>query len=262
MAGPTVGLTGVVTSWGSDTEFTYELVKDLMRPNEFSLNMNNADLDTTPFTGPTVYGSALPGLREWSGSIAGFLGTSGTPASDGIGGLVATAEYDLLVRSWEITLTADALDVTNWTDLSARWKGYAPGIVRWSGTYEAIIDNATHIGIPAAAAGAATFTLSSGNSWAGNIFTTQIGAAVRVGDVNVARFAFRGTGDVTFTGSNAGVRAGALATPEAESLVLTAYSGRTYTGNAFWTSIRTTCNIGDAIKTSVDFRGTGALTPA
>jgi hypothetical protein len=262
MAGPTVGLTGVVTSWGVDTNFTHELVKDLMRPNEFSLNMNNADLDTTPFTGPTIYGTALPGLREWSGTIAGHLGTSGTPASDGIGGLVATAEYDLLVRSWEISLTADALDVTNWTDLAARWKGYAPGIVRWSGTYEAIVDNATGIGIPPAASGAATFTLSSGNTWAGSIFSTQISAAVRVGDVNIARFAFRGTGDLTVTGSNAGMAAGTIATPVASALVLTAYTGRTYSGSAFWTSIRTTCNIGDAIKTSVDFQGTGALTPA
>jgi hypothetical protein len=259
MAGPTVGLTGLVTSWGS-TGFNDNVVKDLMKPAEFSVSMNNADLDVTPFTGPTKFGTSMPGLREWSGSIAGFHGTGGN--TDGIGGLVATTEYDLLVRSWEVSLSADALDVTNWTDLAARWKAYAPGIVRWSGTYEAIIDNATGIGIPPAAHGAATFTLSSGNSWAGNIFSTQISAAVRVGDVNVARFAFRGTGDLTVTGSNAAMPAGGIATPVTETLTLTAYTGRTYIGSAFWTGIRTTCNIGDAIKTSVDFRGTGEMATA
>jgi hypothetical protein len=259
MAGPTVGITGLVTSWGT-TGFNDNVVKDLMKPAEFSLSMNNGDLDVTPFTGPTVFGTAIPGLREWSGSISGYHGSSG--GVDGIGGLVATTEYDLNVRSWEISLTADALDVTNWTDLNARWKGYAPGIVRWSGTYEAIIDNATGIGLPPAAAGAATFTLSSGNTWAGSIFSTQISAAVRVGDVNIARFAFRGTGDLTVTGSNAGMPAAGIATPVAETLTLTAYTGRTYIGSAFWTGIRVACNIGDSIKTSVDFRGTGPVATA
>jgi hypothetical protein len=262
MAGPTVGLTGAVTSWGSNGTFADNIAKDLNLPAEFTLDMDGVDLDVTPFVGPTIVETHTPGLRSWGGTITGFLGSSS--GQDALGGAVATAEYDLNVRSWNMTLTARELDVTSWTNLSTRWMAYAPGLVSWSGSYEAIIDNATALSIPSSSTGTGTFTISSGNYWEGSIFSTRVGAVVRVGDVNIARYDFRGTGHLTVVGSNAGMPAnsGSVATPIAETMVLTAYTGRTYTGSAFWRSIQATCNIGQAIQTVIGFRGSGALTPA
>jgi hypothetical protein len=261
MAG-TVALAGKVTSWGGT--FNTNLI-GLMQPAAFTLEMSNAELDTTPFLtqapAQSVVETAVPGLRAWEGTIEGYSGD--TTGRAGIAGTVATAVYDYNVRSWDISLTATDQDTTSWPNTTS-WMTYAPGLMRWSGNYEAIIDDTNAVTVPETSAGTGTFTLSSGNYWEGQIFSTRVSAVVRVGDVNIVRYAFRGSGHLTVVGSDAGMTAnsGALATPEAGSLVLQAHTSRTYTGSAFWRSIAMNCAVGGVIQTTIGFRGTGALTPA
>lgn len=258
------GLTGEVDSWSGT--FNAALLA-LLAPAEFSLDMTGADLDTTAFNtsagSQAIVETHIPALREWRGSFSGSQAT----ATNGILGGVSGASYTNNVRAWDITLEASDLDTTVF-NTSASWKTFAPGLVRWSGSYEALVDDTTSIAIPDASAQSATFTLTTSNTWAGSIFTTGAQVTSRVGDLAVVRYSFRGSGHITVTGSAAVMTATSTqATPAAGSLVLMAKDNNgssdvKYTGSAFWTSIAVSNRVGEELKATVGFRGTGALTPA
>lgn len=262
------GLSGEVDSWsGTFNAATLALID----PAEFSLDMNIDELETTGFvrTAGTqaVVETAIPGLRDWRGSFSGVSLDGSSVASNGIAGNVSGATYSTNVMAWEITMTAGEIDITPF-QASASWRSFAPGLVRWSGTYEAFVDDTTSIAIPDASAVTATFTLRSGSTWVGSIFAKP-SVVTRVGDATKVRYTFRGTGNLTVAGTAAIMPAnsGTVATPAAGTLVLMAKDNNgtgdvKYTGSAFWTKITARCRVGEPVSASVDFRGTGALTPA
>lgn len=259
------GLTGEVSSWNGT--FNAALLA-LLAPAEFSLEMTGASLETTAFTPATgtqtVVATKIPGLREWRGSFAGSQAT----ATNGIAGTVSGANYSTNVRAWEITMTAAELDTTVFQTANS-WKTFAPGLVAWSGTYEALVDDTTLVAVPDVATVTATFSIDASNSWIGSIFTTGATVTGRVGDLFVVQYTFEGTGHLESSGTAAVLpdNNGTVATPAAGSLVLYARDNngtndRTYTGSAFWTRIAVSCRVGEVVRGTVNFRGTGALTPA
>lgn len=263
------GLRGEVDSWsGTFNAATLALIT----PAEFSLRMTNADLDTTAFVNSAnthaVAKTMIPGLRDWSGSFTGPSVDGSGVASNGIAGSVTGANYSAQVQAWELDLVAAELDSTLF-GTSGSWRTFAPGLVEWSGTYDALVDDSTAVALVDDTPVTATFQLRTSNTWVGTIFTTSADVVSRVGELATVRYAFRGSGHLDVNGSAAIMpdNSGALATPVAGSLVLKTYENngtgeRTLTGSAFWTRIRASVRTGEVVKATVDFRGTGALTSA
>lgn len=254
----TTGLTGAVTSWaGTFNAATLALLK----PASFSLDSTAAELDTTGYNaGAATVRSKIKGLKGWSGQFSGYLATP----TNGIAGSVSGAAYTTNVRSWDMSLRAAAVETTAWP-ITANWRTFTPGLVEWGGSFEALVDGTTAITLAGDSTEplAATFTLASGQTLAGSIFASQAGVVSRVGELQVVRYTYVGTGEVTSVGTtNIIPAATSIATPVAGSLVLTAATSRTYTGSAFWTEISVGVDPNSVNQCSVSFQGSGALTVA
>jgi hypothetical protein len=252
----TTGLTGNVNSW---TGTLTSAMVALIRPASFNLETNAAELDTTGFS--SVVESALKGLRTWNGTIEGYLATP----TNGLASNVSGAAYSVSPRSWELSIRSAPITAHAWPVASGNWGAFLPGLVSWSGSYEALVDDTTAVKFAGDATEplTATFTISSGNTLAGSIFTTGASVVSRVGELQVVRYSFRGTGHVTSVGSgNVLPASSSLVTPVAGALTLQATNSRTYSGSAFWTEIMVRCGLEEVNNVRIGFQGTGALTGA
>lgn len=265
----TTGLTGEVVSWAGT--FNAAMLA-LLKPASFQMANPGIANDTTGFAGgAAVVRSKIPGLRGWSGSIAGFLAA---PVS-GILGSVATSgsEYVTNVRAWDMALTCDVLgdsgDATGFNPTGG-WMDKYPGLVTGSGSYEALVDHSAALTL-ATAAGASlstlTFTLTTGQTLAASAIITSAEVTESVGQLNVVRYSYEITGHVTIVGSaNIIPAAVAQVTPVAGALLLKLSeqggSDKTLSGSAFWNRIALRCTPTQPITVDIGYTGTGALTPA
>lgn len=254
----TTGLTGSVTSWAGT--FNAAMLA-LLKPATFTLDTSADSLDTTAFNaGAAIVANKIKGLKSWRGQFAGPLAT---PAH-GITGAVSGTAYSTNVQRWSMSLRCNPLDATAYP-IASSYKAFIPGLVSGSGSFDAIVDGTTAITEAGASTepSTGTFTISTGNTLAASLFTTGAQIISRVGDLNVVRYSFDIDGHVTSVGTaNIIPAATTLATPVAGALVLTAASGRTYTGSAFWTSLDIVVDPAAISLCSVGFQGSGAITPA
>lgn len=264
MAG-TIGVTGEVSSWIGTVNAA---VLAQMKPAAFTLNQTAQEFDTTGYDASdnlVIASTYLKGLRGWSGTMEGFHSTpvAGTVAS------ISGTSYSANARSWDIQIECDAKDVSAFTQTN-NWRTFLPGLQRWSGSYECLVDDTTPITpVLGSADGTAepltgTFTMSSGNTWAGSIFTTGASITSRVGDLNVVRYTFRGSSDLTVAGTAALFAAnnGTQAAMANGTLTMLMATGRSMAGSAFITRAALTCTQGDVTRVSLAFQGSGALTHA
>lgn len=254
--------TGAVTSWAG-TQNT-AIIQSGSGPWEFSLNYDAPTEDVTPFNGSgVVFARNLANLRQWSGSISTRL----TTAVLGSTGLVTFASgYVVNARAWVININTEAKDTTIFSGSGVTNRSFVPGIINWGGTYDTLLDNTTAITAPGAAAASATFKMvedgATDRTLAGNIIVNAIPVSVQIGEVPTAQFAFTGDSTLTAAGTGGFFPSGALVAPETGSLVLQAYTGRTYTGDAFFTGVSINCAVDGVITATINFQGTGALTIA
>jgi len=257
-----IGVQGQVVSWAGT--FNSAMLQ-LFKPAAFTITQQAQEFDTTGYnsTNDIVASSYLRGLRQWSGTIEGF---NATPIS-GVAASISGTAYSTNARAWGIDIECDAKDTTAWT-VTDSWRTFKPGLQRWSGFYECLVDDTTVTEPVLGNSGgapeeplSATFTLVSGNTWAGSIFTTGVQITSRVGDMNVIRHTFRGSSNLTVAGSAAFLPAnsGTMVAMVAGSLILEADSGVTYTGNAFPTRLSVAVGVGDVTRCSVSLQGTAAL---
>jgi hypothetical protein len=237
----------------------------LLKPGSFTLDTNADSLDTTAYaSGAAIVRSKIKGLRSWTVDMEAFQATP----INGIAGSISGAAYTTSIQRYNLSLRAQPIDTTAWP-ITSQWRTSSPGLVEWSGNYDAIVDTSTAI----TEAGSSTeplnvtFTLASGQTLAGTLFTTNAQVVSRVGELVVVRYSFDGTGHIVSVGSsNIIPAASTIATPLAGSLVLKAHEGggtdKTYTGDAFWTEISLTVDPAAVISVRVRYQGTGALTPA
>lgn len=129
------------------------------------------------------------------------------------GAVTFSSGYVTAVRSWTINIEADELDVTSWDDYDgaagdlSEWDTYIGGRKRWSGSFTCYIDSGASEdlapnGLPLgedSAAAAATFSVSSGVTWAGDIIITGIESTQSVDGVAEVTYSFRGTGACAYT---------------------------------------------------------------
>lgn len=265
----TYGTTGSVVSWAGTGNSA--LVTSGSAPAAFVLNISAREDDITPLTASgAVFREYTIGLGEWSGSIE----TRPNPAKYGSGGnLTGSGPYLTNVQSWRLRLDAGPVQkITGFDASGVTHQSYAPSLWNWGGTYTAGVDSSTAIVAPSATAATLTFKLienaSADHTLSGSAMVRQIGIPVRVGNVTIATFEFRGTGALTAAGtSGTGVgnpffAAGTIGAPATGSLVLQAATNRTYTGDAFPENVEINCVVDELITAKIGFRGTGALTIA
>lgn len=259
-----IGVQGQVVSWAGT--FNSAMLA-LFKPAAFTITQQAQEFDTTGYnsSNQAIASDYLKGLRQWSGSIEGF---NATPVN-GVAASISGTAYSANARAWGIDIECDAKDTTAWS-VTNYWRTFKPGLQRWSGFYECLVDDTTATTPVLGSADAtaeplsATFTLVSGNTWAGSIFTTGAQITSRVGDMNVVRYTFRGSSNLTVAGSAAFVPAnsGTMVAMVAGSLILEADDGVTYTGSAFPTRLSVGVAVGDVTRCSVSLQGTGAIVHA
>ncbi len=256
----TQGLLGDVVSWGGTFNTA---VLALIKPAGFTANLTAASLDVTGYAaGAAVVRSKIKGLKGISGNIEGFLATP----NNGIAGSVSGPTYTSNVRSWNMSIKAAALETTAWPVTATNWRTFLPGLVEWSGSYEALVDSSTAITEAGEAAEplSATFTIASGQTLAGTIFNTSAAVVSRVGELNVVRYSYEGTGHIVSVGtSNLVPAASTLALPVAGTLILKmAEEGATdkaLSFSAFWTELSIDVSPQNAVTIGWGFQGSGAV---
>jgi hypothetical protein len=237
---------------------------------EFTLNLNNPTTPATALTsGGVVHGTVLNTIGDFSGTITGRL----SPAKLGNSGFVtASGAYLTNLERWKLSMRCPALPATAMTGSAVTDRSFVPGIITSTGSWTAAIDDTTPLVKPGVSYSATLKLLendANDQTLAATIYTTGAPFTVKVGEVSLVEVPFAVSGDITAagTGGSGGIpsplfAAGVIQRPAVGELILQAHAGRTYTGNAFWTSIDIDVPVDDLITVTVNFQGSGALTIA
>lgn len=271
---------GAVTSWGSSTANS-DLISNGLAPASFELSMSVPENDVTVFSASAQNRAWIPGLGEWSGTITSQI----SPAALGANGSVTFSGLGGNISGYTLNLNANATESTVFSGSGVAWKTFLPGLFDWSGTFTGDLDDTTAI-VTGASSGGTIWTLggataslvlklldegTTDHTFTGNAYVTQASPSIRIGEKAGASYNFRGTSNLTAAGQTAGNtytnpfeyditnNTGVIQRPAADPIVLTADTGRTYEGSAFWTSIAISCAVDQPITVTVGFRGSGAL---
>ena len=226
-------------------------------------------------------------LKSWTGSITmryprvtRQMGNNGTLSW-------ASGGYSAYVQDYSLNVQAAALDYTSMTQTDKTFRYFRPSLlVGFSGTFNALFDAAVTLPgteSPATApASYAALTLklledgASDPSLAGNAFISQIGHTMNMGTSELQRLAFSFMGDGALTATAGSTLpclwpAGTIGQPTwdingdgtpDQTIVVTAASGRTFTGTCFWTSVALNVPMTGLIDVTVGIQGTGPYTLA
>lgn len=217
--------------------------------NPFSWEVSNSKsiIDNTPFSPAGSFRTRTPGIGSWTGSYRCHAGRTVTTT-------MAGPTYITFVPSYELTLTADILDTTSFTDTDTT---SISALYSMAGSFDAYLEDTTALPAPEAVAGA-VFTVTAGVTYTCDIHT---GEAVRVsvaadGSQRIATIPFISTGQV--------VDAGAPPMPGTTgAATFVATAGRQYSGDIIINSVNLTVS---ADRTqgeyNIGFVGTGALVEA
>ena len=121
-------------------------------------------------------------------------------AYTGANGSFTINGYTGVVRNATVDISRDALETTNLGDYS---RTYTPGLIGATGSatfiYESevksnLIANVLNTTTSRDTPIAVTLTVGTGQTLSGNVFVTQVGTSVSVGDVTSTNVAFQFTG--------------------------------------------------------------------
>lgn len=249
-SGPISGITGAITSWAGT--FHGQLLTG-QRPQSATLTYDAPAIDTTAFADSGIE-TAIPDLTAWTVSWNAMLAT---PAHGALGLVTFSGGYVSNLNSFTVNMHQNEIPVTAFQATTNAW---IPGTLGWDGNFAGFADGTTPVVAPGAAAAAAVFRyqdLATDAELAGNIFATQLGVTSAPNQAVSVSYSYKGTAGLTSTGTAKATNT--LAATAASALVFTASTGRTYSGNAFWTGISLTCAPNQATLVNVTARGTGAL---
>jgi len=115
------------------------------------------------------------------------------------GSVVFANGYVVNANTWQINITSDEHDITDFESTSD-WAEYMHGLKRWSGSFDCFADDTTAIDAAGewdVAEGTATFTASTGRTFAGSIIALTNDITVNPANPNKVSVRFRGTGALT-----------------------------------------------------------------
>src|SRR5579862_4721356 len=123
------GIFGLVNSWGSGSDFSHKLVTSNNKPASITCRISGEAHPSVTFTSSTpgaVYPRRTKGLHAWSGTINQQLAT---PQVGARGLLTYSSGYALNVRSYQIQISASALESTIFNSGGVKWFGFTPGVI-------------------------------------------------------------------------------------------------------------------------------------
>jgi len=257
----TIGVTGQVTAASG----TWNTLLARMSPASVTLTETGGEAETTEFAGspPVIPRTYVPGLRTFGVSIEAY---SLTPVLGVTGAMsYADSEYDTNIFDWELTVNQQVQETTDF-NISSAWRTFDDGLQDWMGSYSGFIDGTTAIdhiteAVAAPATGTILLTISSTNTLGGEVFTRSLSAAIRVDDRNIVRYEFRGTSNLDVNGPDAMLadNSGTMVALPGGAMVITAATGRTYTGTVIPTSLNIRVAQGEITRIRATGQGTGAL---
>lgn len=285
MAVPSAGYLGKITSWGSSGDDCYQLVTNGFSPYKYELKVSAQPLDITSYGSSGVVSRAYTAqLGTWEVAISGRF-PKATPKL-GNQGLVSVGGSALaLVQGWTLNMSWATFDITAQAASGPTWRSMRPGILLASGTVDLQLDSGAAATLPAVAGAASSaFVLkltedgTNDNSFTFNGRLNDLGISSSVDGMNLGKYGFQSTGDITCIGSSTTSNILPCSTtgvvvdiPDWDndgdgvpdrSLVFQSDSGRTYTGAAFLKSLSITCRVDQVIEVVATAQGCGALTVA
>jgi len=270
-----------VTQTATDLEYLLETAIRIGN-NVATLNIEANEYDATTPTGSAVnFMTMNAGLLSATIDFEGIYPRAANPL--GLTALITYASgYVKHVTAFNISIEYGEFDGTATTGVAGLWRSPRPkGTGRWFGSYTCLADNATPPTLPTAAAAASAVTFKLGEdgvadpTLTGFITTPKYQQTIRIGDESQLVYTFTGSGDLTQTAGTAlpGITAasGVISKPvwskgdtgsANNTCVLTAASGRTYTGPFFWNRINLAWQMDQPVKVTGTLRSAGVITVA
>lgn len=240
-------------------------------PYTWTLNTTRDVFDAEAYTDVAI--DRIAGLMSWTATTQGRYPGS-APQTGYKSGITFATGNVLHADSFNLTMTAAVSEPLTEFNISTPPDAmeYERGLVEFTGQYTQKVSDTTPLKLgtnSSQSAGSsgdtATFTLSDDtvdNSLAGKLIVEGTNTSAPVNGMVTNTVTFKGSGNVTAAGTNSLFPAGALTKPDVAEVVITAGPGRTYTGNAFWSSVGVTVGVNGLLDVSVTLQGTGTLTPA
>lgn len=250
-------------TWGAQTIFGGSAGLT-MSPQRCVINVTGDEQDTTRWTGSAIAArSKLVGLRQWT---ATFTGLASTPTMGNTGLITATGFSVAFAKGWDMAIACEPKDTTYFSG-APTYRSFIPGLLSASGSFDTDADSANALALaPSPATG--TFRIAdtaTDHTIAATIAQLSISPDMPIGELATANCGFITSGDLTLAGSGGFIPilgTGTLAVPTAASLVITSTTSRTYTGSAFWSSVRIRVSVSELIQFEATFQGSGTLTEA
>jgi len=293
MAFPITGSTATVTSVtaGTDVKFLF----DVLKINEVAINTEADEFDISELSGSGAAVERLSGLRSGTMTFSGFY-PKAAPKIGNTGLLKYNAVTVGFVQDWTMDVDFGEIDITSFNATAPTVKKFMPsGLFTWGGTFNVHMlndDNALgsatddEVTLPTAAGStgtAAIFQIFTGatnaHTLSGNVLLRSLGHSIRKADKQVLAYAYSGSGGVTeqqgdtydplridpasiAPGGSAAWAGPSWTDATSPSIVVTAYSGRTYTIKAFLKSLSISVSPGNPIAINGSLRIFDTITTA
>jgi len=282
MAYPITGSHAKITAGAGNTDLA-QLFGNGLRDTTATINPEGSALDATPFNAAGIaMMEHVTGLRSGTVDFTGLYPK--TAPVVGISGLVSGGPgYVTRPVRWSLEIDFGEEEITSQTGEAGTFRRFMPGGVgNWRGEYVCLAIDSTTVGLPTttnAAGTSATFKLCDGGA-ADPAFT---GAIAIIGHSH--QITVRGRQEVTFRYQGSGALSQVIGTDPYKGLLYTTtrdverpfwddgtagnqdltvqyFTGRTYSGRAFWRSLRIESAPGELVRVSGSLRFDGDITAA
>jgi len=293
MAFPITGSTATVTSVtaGTDVKFLF----DVLKINEVAINTEADEFDISELSGSGAAVERLSGLRSGTMTFSGFY-PKAAPKIGNTGLLTYNAQTVGFVQDWTMDIDFGEIDITSFNATAPTVKKFMPsGLFTWGGTFNVHMLNEDNdlgsasgdaVTLPTAAGStgtAAIFQIFTGatnaHTLSGNVLLRSLGHSIRKADKQVLAYAYSGSGGVTeqqgdtydplridpatiAPGGSAAWTGPSWTDATSPEIVVTAYSGRTYTIKAFLKSLSISVSPGNPIAINGSLRIFDTITTA
>lgn len=286
MAYPITGNKAKITATSSSDSDLKQLFTNGVRDVSASLSWDAPSLDSTPMTaaGVTTMESVM-GLTSGTVDFEGVYPKS-APKSGVSGNVTFSSGYAARVQRYSLEITCGEEEITESAGAANSFRRFMPGgLVSWGGSFTCLAIDSTTVGLPSTVNGTgaeATFKLCEdgaadpafGGSSGGLIMITGMSHGISIGGKQEVTYNFRGSSTLYHTaGSNFPsllyTGSQAVTTPSWDDsgngtpiVTVQYFTGRTYTGDAFWTRLGIEVTPASLVRVRGSLRWDGTVTAA
>jgi len=253
--------TGAVDQTGFDL---HHLINSGVGPYSATLNLAAPALESTEWASTAPL--ALSHVPDINAATMSFIARfpQGAPKT-GAEGLVTFANGNVLhVDRYTLNINCSVENGDTFSSTPPTARAFVPGVFTAGGSFEGAVDDTTAIAA-AGTTGSATFRIdddTTDNTFAGAILLDSVSPAIVTGQQNRVSSNYTVNGNLTVAGTAPPLPTGALAKPDITEIVLRASGSRTYTMDAFWSSLSFSVAFGQLIDVSGTLQITSDVTIA